>query len=395
MSALNTALWFVIHSMIYGGLCGLFLTFVPFLKLSRPKLVLFWTLNILIFGVWLLSQYSTQNWLVHTPSLQWTIALWLNACMAYVPLAFIICVIHAGLYLLKRKPKRPFLISPNPILIPFVWLLSGFGVYEAMTPPILKSFDVYLADLPDELEGFKIAQITDSHIADFVSSEELATSVEQLNKHHPDLLVMTGDLLDDNRQLDSAFQALEKTSAPLGVIGILGNHEKYHGLNEIIDKYKVESAHFPIQLLIDSHITLSYRDVEFQVTGVDYPQAPNTRRQHIDVDVFNQHMADSAARAFDGVNPTQWNLLLAHHPNTFHFISDKNASLTLAGHTHGGQVLPLGYTLGKFRYHLDYLKGWFEREHQAMFVSVGMGNVWPCRMGVPREITIFTLHRKE
>lgn len=395
MTELDTALWFVIRSMVYGGICGFFFSFIPFLKLARPRLILFWVLNILFFGVWFFSQFSDKNWLVHNNYLKWPIALWLNASMAYAACASVICGIRLLYFVFKKQPKRLFLRNPNTLLIPFVWLLSAFGVYEAMTPPLLKTYDVYLHDLPVELDGFKVAQITDSHIADFVSSSELAENVQRLNTLKPDLLVMTGDLINDERQVDEAFQALEQTNAPLGVIGILGNHEKYHGLALIEEKYKTESQKFPIRLLVDNHVSINYRGVTFQVTGVDYPIPPNTRGQKIEYELFEQKVAESAQKAFDGIDPNQWNLFLAHHPNTFNYITEKNASLTLAGHTHGGQVLPLGYLVGQLRYHFDYLKGWYERNQQALFVSVGMGNIWPYRLGVPREIVVFTLHHKK
>lgn len=394
ITELSTPLWFVLHSMLYGIACGALLTFVPFLRLRKKQLIAYWLVNLLIFGFWLGSQFTSENWLTTHRWAQWPVALWLNASMAYFALAASVVGLRVLFWLIRHHPKKPFLLNPNPILIPFVWLMSAYGTYEALQEPQLKHYDVYLADLPTNMEGFRFAQITDSHIGDFVSSEELRQAVLRLNNEKPDLLVMTGDLIDDERQLDDAFQALSESNAPLGVIGILGNHEKYHGLKQILAKYQTESKVAPIQLLVDQHTERTYHGQKFQITGVDFPMAPNTRGVKVEESEEEHDMAGSVIRAFDGIKPDEWNLLLAHHPNTFDFIESQNAELTVAGHTHGGQVLPLGYTVGRYRYHFHYLKGWFQRQQQQLYVSVGMGGVWPYRLGVPKEIVTFTLHRQ-
>jgi hypothetical protein len=225
---ISTTLWFVYRGMIYCGICGLLLTFIPHFRLHKRALQLYWLTNLLVIGTWYLSQFSAQNWLVVSTPLRWLIALWLNANMAYVALGMSFLIASLLFRLFRRKPNSLFWRKPNRLLIPIVSLLSAFGVYEAMSSPLLRHYEVSLEQLPPALEGMKIAQITDSHIGDFVGSDDLTHVVDRLNTEKPDLLVMTGDLLDDERQLDGAFAALARSNAPLGVIAILGNHEKYH-----------------------------------------------------------------------------------------------------------------------------------------------------------------------
>lgn len=381
--------------MIYGGICGLLFTLVPYLRLHKKALVLYWISNIAIFGIWLASEFSVQNWLVTNKLLQWIIALWLNATMAYCAMGGGFLVLRLLLRIARKKLSSHLWFKPNIVLIPFVWMLSVFGVYEAMSPPRLRHYDVYLEQLPAALDGLKIAQITDSHISDFIGSHDLANAVKRLNKTKPDLLVMTGDLLDDERQLDSAFEALAGTTAPLGVIAILGNHEKYHGLKEILKKYKDAEKQEKIRLLVDESTSLRYRETDFQIVGVDYPMSPNARSEHMKKTSIDDWMQHSAKKAFAHVKKDEWILCLTHHPNFFDLAAENNASLSLAGHTHGGQVLPLGYTVGRYQYDFNYLKGWFEKQQSQLFVSVGMGHVWPYRLGVPPEIVTFTLHQKK
>lgn len=389
---ISTSLWFVYHSVIYAGLCGLLLTLIPHLRLHKRTLWIYWITNLLIFSVWLISQFSAQNWLVTSTPLRWIIALWLNATMAYTAVGGGFTVLRLLLRIARRKLSARFWHQPNTILLPFVWMLSAFGVYEAMSAPLLRHHDVYLEQLPAGLEGMKIAQITDSHISDFTGSAELAAAVKRLNATKPDLLVMTGDLLDDERQLDSAFAALANSAAPMGVVAILGNHEKYHGLSAILQKYQTEEKQVNLRLLVDENLSLNYHGTEFQIVGVDYPILPDSRR-HMAETARMDYMQRSAGKAFNGVKQDEWILCLTHHPDFFDLAAANNASLSLAGHTHGGQVLPLGYTVGKLWF--NYLKGWYQRQQHQLFVSVGMGHVWPYRLGVPPEIVTFTLHVKK
>jgi len=391
---LSTSLWFVYHSMIYGGICGLLLTLLPHLRLHKRTLIIYWITNIVIFGIWLISEFSAQNWLVTSTPLRWVIALWLNATMAYTAVAGAFLVLRLLLRIARRKLSSKFWHQPNRYLLPFVWLLSAAGVYEAMSPPELRHFDVYLEQLPAALDGVKIAQITDSHVGDFVGSSDLAKAVQRLNDTKPDLLVMTGDLLDDERQLNSSFAALAQSTAPLGVVAILGNHEKYHGLPEILKKYQTEEKQTNIRLLVDESISMNYRNTEFQVVGVDYPMPANARGEKMEKTTIEDWMEHSAKKAFAKVNKKEWMLCLTHHPNFFDLSAKNDVSLSLAGHTHGGQVWPLGYTIGRYQYDFNYLKGWFQKQQHQLFVSVGMGHVWPYRLGVPTEIVTFTLHRK-
>ena len=388
---ISTTLWFVYRGMIYCGICGLLLTFIPHFRLHKRALQLYWLTNLLVIGTWYLSQFSVQNWLVVSTPLRWLIALWLNANMAYVALGMSFLIASLLFRLFRRKPNSLFWRKPNRLLIPIVSLLSAFGVYEAMSSPLLRHYEVSLEQLPPALEGMKIAQITDSHIGDFVGSDDLAHVVDRLNAEKPDLLVMTGDLLDDERQLDSAFAALARSNAPLGVIAILGNHEKYHALAAVLQKYKSEAKQANLRLLVDENITLNYHGTEFQIVGVDYPILPDSRRKLAETAKMD-YMQRSADKAFNGVKTNEWILCLTHHPDFFDLAAENQASLSLAGHTHGGQVLPLGYTVGKLWFR--YLKGWYQQQQSQLFVSVGMGHVWPYRLGVSPEIVTFTLHSK-
>ena len=157
----------------------------------------------------------------------------------------------------------------------------------------------------------------------------------------------------------------------------------------MLQKYKSEEKQANIRLLVDENITLNYHGTEFQIVGVDYPIRPDSRRRMAETAEMD-YMQRSADKAFNGIKPDEWILCLTHHPDFFNLAVANQASLSLAGHTHGGQILPLGYTVGKLWF--SYLKGWYQQQQSQLFVSVGMGHVWPYRLGVPPEIVTFTLH---
>lgn len=388
---ISTTLWFVYRGMIYCGVSGLLLSFIPQLRLSKARLWSYWLINLLVVGIWYISQFSATNWLVTSTPLRWIVALWLNTNMAYVALAVSFLVLRVLLALFRQTPHRRFWLQPNVLLLPIAGMLSAFGVYEAMQPPVFRHYDVYLEQLPSTLDGMKIAQLTDSHIGDFVGVAELTSAIGRLNAEKPDLFTLTGDLLDDERQLDASFAALSTVNAPLGTIAILGNHEKYQGLDAILKKYQAAAGTGKIRLLVDDSLMLHYHGTDFQVIGVDYPIPPNSRRK-LTESAETTYMQQSANKAFSKIDPGSWQLFLTHHPDFFDIALKRNISLSLAGHTHGGQALPLSYTVG--RMWSQYVKGWFQQQQSALYVSSGMGHVWPYRLGVPPEIVIFTLHQK-
>lgn len=389
---ISTTLWFVYRGMIYCGVSGLLLSFIPPLRMQKVRLWGYWLLNLLVIGIWYISQFSATNWLVTSTPLRWIVALWLNANMAYVAMAAGFLVLRLSLALLRQTPRRQFWRQPNVMLLPIACMLSGFGVYEAMQPPVYRHYDLYLEQLPPALDGMKIAQLTDSHIGDFVGVAELTSAINRLNAEKPDLFAFTGDLLDDDRQLDATFAALATVNAPLGTIAILGNHEKYQGLDAILKKYQAAAGTGRIRLLVDDSLMLNYHGTDFQVIGVDYPLQPNSRRKLAE-SAEKAYMQRSADKAFSKLAPETWHLLLTHHPDFFDLAVSRHISLALAGHTHGGQALPLSYTVG--RLWSEYVKGWFQQQQSGLYVSTGMGHVWPYRLGVPTEIVTFTLHQKK
>ena len=105
---ISTTLWFVYRGMIYCGVSGLLLSFIPQLRLSKARLWSYWLINLLVVGIWYISQFSATNWLVTSTPLRWIVALWLNTNMAYVALAVSFLVLRVLLALFRQTPHRRF-----------------------------------------------------------------------------------------------------------------------------------------------------------------------------------------------------------------------------------------------------------------------------------------------
>jgi hypothetical protein len=195
---------------------------------------------------------------------------------------------------------------------------------------------------------------------------------------------MTGDLIDDLSQLDGTMAALAECRAPHGMLAVLGNHEHWRGLGAVREAYAaLERRGGPVRLLVDASHAFEHAGERVRVVGVDYPigRRPGAKAEG---------MRRSADVAFQGAAPEEELVLcLSHHPDFFPYAAERGARLTLAGHTHGGQVAFFGIPL--FGFAFEFMLGRFRRKDSHLYVSGGTGHWLPFRLGVPPEVTLLTL----
>lgn len=270
--------------------------------------------------------------------------------------------------------------------VPFVAVgTSSAGVVLGSSGFVVRKLEVRLPDLPAALDGFRIGQITDIHVGPFITPQNVRAAVEAMNAAEVHLQVMTGDLIDDLEQIDETMEALAACKAPYGMSAILGNHEYWRGLEPILAGYEALAKRAPIRLLVDEAHVIEHQGERLRVVGVDYPMA---RRNPL---LRAQQMQSSAEKAFQGTAPGEVVLCLSHHPSFFPFAAERGAHLTLAGHTHGGQVAFFGFPL--FWFVFDYMLGRYKLKDRHLYVSGGTGHWLPFRLGIPPEVTIFTLRK--
>lgn len=235
-------------------------------------------------------------------------------------------------------------------------------------------------DLPPELDGLRIAQISDTHIGPQTSRRYLARVVALTREANPDLIVVTGDLIDDHAPDVAHYAAaLGALSAPLGVFAVAGNHDVYANWPDVLARLST----LPMTVLVNESRTLVHRGASFVLAGTGDPAAKRTEAGGPDID-----------RTLAGIAPGAFVIALAHNPALWPALARRGVRLTLSGHTHWGQLaIPrLGWSLAS-PFNTHSMGGYVEGE-SVLYVHPGT-NYWgiPFRLGTPPEVALVELRR--
>jgi predicted MPP superfamily phosphohydrolase len=248
---------------------------------------------------------------------------------------------------------------------------------------------IRLARLPKAFDGLRVAQLSDLHIGPFMSASQIRHVVQMTNDYKADLVLMTGDYIiwDPSTQGD-VVDALSGLRAPFGVVGCLGNHELWAGCEASITQMFAERN---IRILRHERWPIQTGGEVLNLIGVDYEAVRH----------FGPHPEGVVDQYLKGVEPLilpdTANILLSHNPNTFDRAAALGIDLSLAGHTHGGQVTLefINKNLSPSRLITAYVRGWFEKKGCQLYVNRGIGTIGvPIRFDAPPEITIFELVRE-
>jgi predicted MPP superfamily phosphohydrolase len=316
------------------------------------------------------------------PIARWLAIMWLGGMLAALVLLIPFAVLTASTH--RRAPKT----FSNSLPVAYVACFVAAGLVVSVTSTagfVVRQEDIRIPGLPAGLDGFRIANLGDVHIGRFIDPKELARGIDAVNSQNVDLLVITGDLVDDVTQFESAMQEIDRAATPNKVIAVLGNHEEMGRLTRIRSIYDQHRSR--VTLLINSSTAVTHNGETLRVVGVDYPMNP--RGGHfLPPPEQNAAMSAQADAAFAHLPGGEVTLALSHHPAFFPFAAAHGAQLTLAAHTHGAQVRVFGRPL------IDaypFVQGLYRRGDSYLDVSAGFGHWLPIRFGVPREIVIVTL----
>lgn len=252
-----------------------------------------------------------------------------------------------------------------------------------------KSFvQMKLHRLPREFNGFRIAQLSDIHIGPFMTSSDVRHVVEMTNALRPDLIVLTGDYITwDPSTQEAAVESLSGLKAPFGIYGCLGNHELWTHTQASITRL---FAMRHIKILRQERAPIQVGGENLNLMGVDFES-----RGHM-----GHHGEGYVRQYLEGVGKLmradQVNILLSHNPNTFNRAAQMGIDLSLAGHTHGGQISLefISPDLSPARMITPYVEGHFQRPGGQLYVNRGIGTIGvPIRFDAPPEITLFELVR--
>jgi len=296
---------------------------------------------------------------------------------------------------LSRRQVLRAVLSAPPI-ISTVQALTRSDRDANLSPALLR-VNVPVVGLDRRLDGMRIAQISDVHLGAFLGLEHLRVALDLLRRRPPDLMTVTGDLLDDATLTQACLDMIAEIKAPYGTAYVMGNHENYAGRQEVMT---IARKHPTIQFLQDEGRTVTVQGAKIHVIGLDYPSREEERlRFRLETSPFPHpvysrefpRMPEIVAKAAERADDGDFRLALSHHPDFFDELHKHGVELTLSGHTHGGQVAPVGTGLARdaFRYNL----GLYESVGRFVYVNGGTGHWYPLRISVPAEVTELTLYR--
>ena len=257
--------------------------------------------------------------------------------------------------------------------------VTVIGFFQARGLAKVKEVDVPIANLPDALHGFTIAQISDIHVGPTIKRPYIDRIVDRVNSLAPDAIAITGDLVDGSvRELSAHTAPFARLSARHGAYVVTGNHEYYSGAEAWI----AELRRLGLRVLMNEHVVVERGDASLVLGGVtDFTAGGFIESHRSDpVQALDGAPRDAAAR-----------VLLAHQPRTAPAAAAAGFDLQLSGHTHGGQFWPWNLFVPMQQ---PYVHGLNRHDNLWVYVSRGTG-YWgpPKRFGAPSEITLVRLVR--
>lgn len=249
-----------------------------------------------------------------------------------------------------------------------------YGVYEAQRQPRIVEREAAFAELPPEFDGYRIIHLSDLHISASRKAPWAAELVRRACELNPDLILITGDLIDGTVEARRAdVEPLAGLRARDGVFGVAGNHEYYFGWREWTARFE----ELGIKMLANENAAIRRGEAALTVAGLPDGYIERTE----------------ARKALEGAPEGAFVILMDHRPANARANAEAGADLQLSGHTHGGMVWGLARAIAE--YNGGFVNGWYDADGMKLFVSPGTGiwNGFLTRLGVPSELTVLTLRR--
>ena len=295
-------------------------------------------------------------------------------------------LLYSGFRLLTNRVRGPdfnparrrLLNATGRVLVAAPFALVGYGAFIERLDFRVREVDVPIPNLPAALDGLRLAHLSDIHLSAFLSEKDLARVIDSTNELRAHLALVTGDLITAaGDPLDACLRQISRLRADAGILGCMGNHEYYADVENYME---AQGARLGIQFLRSRAQQLRFGDAVLNVAGVDYQRS-------------EKRYLNGAEKM---VAPGALNVLLSHNPDVFPVAARKGYDLTLAGHTHGGQVTIeiLHASINPARFFTPFVYGLFRRGAAAAYVTRGIGTIGvPVRIGAPPEIALLRLRK--
>ena len=279
----------------------------------------------------------------------------------------------------RWKPDRPARRRRKQDPRPLTIIKSALGEMArvALAEPFMLAIErqeIYLHRLPAGLHGLRLVHLSDFHYGPLTDSKHLERAVKAANDLRPDVIVLTGDYISQDRIYAApCAELVGRLRARFGVYAVLGNHDHWTDAALIADLFQAEG----IKVLVNEGLRLDLKGESFWLAGVDDTMVG----------------LEDLPLALAGSSDDEMKLLLAHNPIILRRAARAGVDLVLSGHTHGGQVTlrPEKNRSGRPRRRL--LRGLGRRGNTQIYVTRGLGTVvLPIRYGCPPEVSVLELH---
>ena len=325
--------------------------------LSLPS----WLRGVLGGGAYLWLFSSTGGWLIHA------VRLWLLSC---APVADF------------NPGRRRLVASAGNALVAAPFVLTGFGALVQRTDFRVREVDIPVPNLPPDLRGLRILQLTDIHMGPFLNERDFTRVIDESLNLRPHLAVITGDLISTvGDPLDACLRQIARLHPDAGILGCLGNHENYARAQAYTER---QGARLGIDFLRGRARRLKFGAATLNVAGVDY------------YSIYHREAYLRGAERL--IEPGAVNVLLSHNPDVFPVAAKEGFDFTLSGHTHGGQVSVeiLSQNLSPASFLTPFIYGHYQLARPSgqasLYVSRGIGTIGlPVRIGAPPEISLLRL----
>ena len=274
----------------------------------------------------------------------------------------------------------------------FVIFVVLYGSFVGVRRLNVNRMEIGLKNLPEKFDGYKIVVFSDAHVGSFTGWRKplLQRDIDSINAQQADAIFFVGDLQNQRpEELYPVQEMLRSLKATDGVFSVLGNHDYSDYIDDdpaikIANEREMVSRQrqFGWKLLLNEHLTLEKQGARLVVAGVENDQ---TRKQ--------MKKRNDLAKALEGVRDDDCIILLQHDPGAWQQTEwiQPQVSLTLSGHTHGGQVSLFGLRATQLSKNYDY--GLYREGERQLYVTCGVGGLVPFRFGVTPEIAVITLKR--
>jgi predicted MPP superfamily phosphohydrolase len=276
--------------------------------------------------------------------------------------------------------RRRVLAAAGNTVLAAPFAVVGYGTFIERTTFHTREVDVAVPELPADLEGLRIAQVSDIHLSPFLSERQFARVVDASNELRAHVTVVTGDLISAHGDpIDAALRQLQRLRSDAGTFGCIGNHDLYAG---VADYIQIQGVRRGMLFLRDAAHALRFGAATLNLAGQDY-QPKSLKPNYL----------EGAERL---VRPGAVNVLLQHNPDVFPVAARQGYNLLLAGHTHGGQVTVeiLDRYISPAYFFTPYVYGLYRDGGASAYVTRGIGTIGlPTRIGAPPELTLLRLRK--